>query len=46
MRDSDLWRSYGEVAPAHKHFAMKRVADPSQIFPVFHELFSKERARA
>jgi uncharacterized protein len=46
MRDSDLWRSYGEVAPAHKHFAMKRVADPSQIFPVFHELFSKDRARA
>jgi uncharacterized sporulation protein YeaH/YhbH (DUF444 family) len=46
MRDSDLWRSYSEVAPAHPHFAMKRVADPSQIFPVFHELFSKDRARA
>lgn len=46
MRDSDLWRSYSEVAPGHRHFAMKRVADPSQIFPVFHELFSKERATA
>jgi uncharacterized sporulation protein YeaH/YhbH (DUF444 family) len=45
MRDSDLWRSYSEVAPGHKHFAMKRVADPTQIFPVFHELFAKERAR-
>jgi uncharacterized sporulation protein YeaH/YhbH (DUF444 family) len=45
MRDSDLWRSYSEVAPGQKHFAMKRVADPTQIFPVFHELFAKERAR-
>ena len=44
-RDSDLWRSYAQVAPAHAHFAMKRVADRTQIFPVFHELFSKERAR-
>jgi uncharacterized protein len=46
MRDSDLWRSYGEVAPMHEHFAMKRVNDPTQIFPVFHELFAKERARS
>jgi uncharacterized sporulation protein YeaH/YhbH (DUF444 family) len=44
-RESDLWRSYSEVAPAHSHFAMKRVGDPTQIFSVFHELFSKERAR-
>jgi uncharacterized sporulation protein YeaH/YhbH (DUF444 family) len=45
-RESDLWRSYSEVAPAHKHFAMRRVADPTQIFSVFHELFAKERAHA
>jgi uncharacterized protein len=45
MRDSDLWRSYSEVAPAHPQFAMKRVNDPRQIFPVFHELFSKDRAK-
>ena len=24
-----------------QHFAMRRVADPAQIFPVFHELFAK-----
>jgi uncharacterized sporulation protein YeaH/YhbH (DUF444 family) len=46
MRDSDLWRSYAEVAPRHPHFAMKRVADATQIFPVFHELFAKEHAHA
>ncbi|HEY1794778.1 MAG TPA: YeaH/YhbH family protein, partial [Stellaceae bacterium] len=27
-RDSDLWRAYSEVAPAHQHFAMRRVGDP------------------
>jgi hypothetical protein len=45
-RESDLWRSYGEVAPMHRHFAMRRVADPTQIFSVFHELFAKEKAQA
>ena len=45
-RDSDLWRAYGEVAPAHAHFAMRRVGDPAQIFSVFHELFSKGGVRA
>src|SRR5438445_271133 len=43
-RESDLWSSYSQVAPAHSHFAMKRVGDRTQIFSVFHELFSKERA--
>jgi uncharacterized sporulation protein YeaH/YhbH (DUF444 family) len=45
-RDSDLWRAYSEVAPAHPHFAMRRVGDPSQIFSVFHELFSRGGVRA
>jgi uncharacterized sporulation protein YeaH/YhbH (DUF444 family) len=45
-RDSDLWRAYSEVAPAHPHFAMRRVGDPGQIFTVFHELFAKGGVRA
>ena len=45
-RDSDLWRAYNEVAPAHPHFAMRRVGDPAQIFSVFHELFAKGGVRA
>jgi hypothetical protein len=45
-RESDLWRSYSEVAPAHRHFAMRRVADASQIFSVFHDLFAKDRKQA
>jgi len=45
-RESDLWRSYSEVMPMHRHFAMRRVADSTQIFSVFHELFAKEKAQA
>jgi uncharacterized sporulation protein YeaH/YhbH (DUF444 family) len=40
---TDLWRTYSQVGSAHNNFAMRRVADPSQIFPVFRELFSKHR---
>jgi len=43
---TDLWRSYAEVAPAHKNFAMRRVGDPSHIFPVFHDLFARDKAQA
>jgi uncharacterized protein len=41
---TDLWRTYAQVAEKHGNFAMRRVADPTQIFPVFHELFAKHRA--
>jgi uncharacterized sporulation protein YeaH/YhbH (DUF444 family) len=43
---TDLWRSYAEVAPAHPNFAMRRAGDPSHIFPVFHDLFSRGKAPA
>jgi|HubBroStandDraft_1064217.scaffolds.fasta_scaffold00309_13 uncharacterized sporulation protein YeaH/YhbH (DUF444 family) len=46
MDKTDLWRSYAEVAPAHPNFAMRRVGDPSHIFPVFHDLFSRGKAPA
>jgi len=41
---TDLWRTYSQVGERHQNFAMRRVADPTQIFPVFHELFAKHRA--
>jgi uncharacterized sporulation protein YeaH/YhbH (DUF444 family) len=46
MDKTDLWRSYAEVQPAHANFAMRRVGDPSHIFPVFHDLFSRSKAPA
>jgi uncharacterized sporulation protein YeaH/YhbH (DUF444 family) len=41
---TDLWRAYAEVAPAHPNFAMRRVGDPGQIFPVFHDLFARDKS--
>ncbi|HVJ51478.1 MAG TPA: YeaH/YhbH family protein [Aliidongia sp.] len=41
MDKTDLWRSYADVAPAHANFAMRKVGDPSHIFAVFHDLFSR-----
>jgi len=43
---TDLWRTYGQIAAEHHNFAMRKVADPTQIFPVFHELFAKQREKA
>ena len=35
-----------QIAEQHKNFAMRKVADQTQIFPVFHELFAKQREYA
>jgi len=43
---TDLWRTYGQIAAQHRNFAMRKVADQTQIFPVFHELFAKQRETA
>jgi len=43
---TDLWRTYSAIAEQHRNFAMRKVADPGQIFPVFHDLFSKQRELA
>ena len=44
--ESVVWNGYEEVEPRHKHFAMRRVSSPGDIFPVFHELFSADAAKA
>jgi uncharacterized protein len=41
---AELWRAYRTVAEHWKNFATKRIAKPSDIFPVFHELFRKQEA--
>ncbi|MGE0119991.1 MAG: YeaH/YhbH family protein [Dongiaceae bacterium] len=40
---SSLWRAYKLVADVNRNFAMKRVFSKADIFPVFHQLFSKAR---
>ncbi len=39
-----LWHAYEEVQAKHpESFAMKKVTDASEIYPVFHELFKKKK---
>lgn len=35
-----VWEGYKEIAARHRHFAMRRVSSPGEIYPVFHDLFS------
>jgi len=38
---SELWRGYETVASARRNFAMKRVFNKGDVFPVFHQLFAR-----
>ncbi|MBI3380897.1 MAG: YeaH/YhbH family protein [Aquabacterium sp.] len=40
--EQNLWDEYLALAEQHKQFAMRKVLDASQIYPVFRELFKKE----
>jgi uncharacterized sporulation protein YeaH/YhbH (DUF444 family) len=42
--DTIVWDGYKEIADRNRHFAMRRVTSPAEIFPVFHELFSSAAA--
>jgi hypothetical protein len=41
---AELWRAYRALAARWPNFATKRIARPSDIFPVFRELFRKNEA--
>lgn len=41
-RSSDLWRSYSKLGDNWKNFALTRIREKSDIYPVFKELFSKD----
>lgn len=41
-RETDLWRTYKSVAALN--MAMRKVRNRAQIFPVFRELFSREKS--
>ncbi len=44
--DQNLWEEYTRVRDANPHFAMQKIVTPSQIFPVFRDLFKKQPATA
>jgi uncharacterized protein len=43
---AELWRAYRGFAPSCPHFAQTRIAKPQDIFPVFRELFAKDKREA
>jgi uncharacterized sporulation protein YeaH/YhbH (DUF444 family) len=44
--EQNLWEEYTQLQAAHKHFAMRKAVEASQIYPVFRDLFKKEGAKA
>ena len=40
--EQNLWQEYTHIGEAHRHFAMRKATEPSQIYPVFRDLFKKE----
>jgi uncharacterized sporulation protein YeaH/YhbH (DUF444 family) len=39
---SELWEAYEPLTEAYDHFAARRIQRPSDIYPVFRDLFSKD----
>ncbi len=44
--EQNLWEEYTHICEVHKHFAMRKAVEASQIYPVFRDLFKKEGAKA
>ena len=44
--EQNLWEEYSRLRETHPGFAMRKVTQASQIYPVFRELFKKEGAAA
>lgn len=41
-----LWQQYSQVAQLHQHFAMQHIKSAEDIYPVFRELFKKNKEKA
>ena len=44
--EQNLWEEYARLQEVQKHFAMRKVTQASQIYPVFRDLFKAEGAAA
>ena len=44
--EQNLWEEYSRVQDSQPHFAMRKVTQASQIYPVFRELFKKQSVAA
>ncbi len=43
QEEQNLWQEYAAVAAQHSNFAMRKVEEPSDIYPVFHDLFKRDK---
>lgn len=43
--EQNLWEEYTQLLELHRHFAMRKATEASQIYPVFRDLFRKEGAQ-
>jgi uncharacterized protein len=44
--EQNLWEEYGQLVAGHRHFAMRKAVQASEIYPVFRDLFKKEGVEA
>jgi hypothetical protein len=44
--EQNLWEEYTQLLESYRNFAMRKVSDAVEIYPVFRELFKKEGAPA
>ena len=42
QEEQNLWEEYSQLVPLYPHFAMRKVSEPGDIYPVFRDLFKKE----
>ena len=42
LEEQSLWEEYSRLQAAHSHFAMRKVSQASEIYPVFRDLFKKD----
>jgi uncharacterized sporulation protein YeaH/YhbH (DUF444 family) len=40
ISESIIWTGFSPLTGSHRHFAMRHVSSPGEIYPVFHDLFS------
>jgi len=40
--EQNLWEEYSQLLEVQPHFAMRKVTEAAQIYPVFRDLFKKE----
>ena len=41
---SEVWEGYEDLIGQHDNFAMRRVTEAGEIYPVFRNLFSDEKS--